>query len=278
MTVYVLLNLAFEILRCPRRVWTLFPGVFATRYKNKKPVMPQFLCFWGGGRPPQSPGFPGTFRWVSFNQTTRHVAGEAHPASEVVDEFCAISRRRWDEPLGPRNNSARGSLDLAVRIGRGPVLIARAAAEFESRTLACTTRPTYDSQLRAIVRIAEAAQFALLPMTRAKVAIVGGALKAAHIKTANLYLVRYKRAHVEAGHPVDDDLLLVLRSAKRAALRGNGATKKAAVFKLDQVAALPDEETPATPGGPRHPRRFVLIGTDPDGHGLVGTHSCPDAG
>ena len=113
---------------------------------------------------------------------------------------------------------------MAVQVASDPSLRLRAAAEFESRTLANTTKPTYDAQLKAIVKIAEAAQFSLLPITREKVAIIGGALKAANYKSANLYSVRYKRAHVEAGYPIDDELLLVLRSAKRAALRGVGAT------------------------------------------------------
>ena len=136
-----------------------------------------------------------------------------------------------------------------------------AATEFEARTSANTTKPTYDAQLKAVIKIAEAAKFPLLPMTREKVATIGGALKAANFKATNSYLVRYKRAHVEAGHPVSDELLLVLRSAKRAAARGAGATKKATVFDVERVASSPDVRAPAVVGGPGHPRRFVVIGT-----------------
>jgi hypothetical protein len=208
---------------------------------------------------------------------------------------------------------ARGCLATAIEVAKDPELRRRAAAEFEARTLANTSKPTYDSQLKAISRIAEAANFELLPITREKVAIIGGALKAANYKSANLYLVRYKRAHVEAGYAINDELLFVLRSAKRAAQRGTGATKKAAVFDVELVAQVEDCVDPVVTGGPLHPRRFVVMGTwwllreieaslirinqvslkadgvtvtldlpvsktDPDGRGFVRAHSCPAAG
>ncbi len=53
---------------------------------------------------------------------------------------------------------------LAVQVAGDPSLRVRAAAEFELRTLANTTKPTYDTQLKAVIKIAEAAQFPLLPM------------------------------------------------------------------------------------------------------------------
>ncbi len=46
---------------------------------------------------------------------------------------------------------------MAVQVASDPSLRLRAAAEFESMTLANTTKPTYDAQLKAIVKIAEAA-------------------------------------------------------------------------------------------------------------------------
>jgi hypothetical protein len=209
--------------------------------------------------------------------------------------------------LGPRSSSMRGSLALAVQVASDPSLRAKAAAEFESRMLASTT--TYDAQLKTIVKIAEAAKFPLLPVTRERVAVIG--CKAANFKSTNL--VRYKRAHVEAGYPSSDELLLVLRSAKRAATRGIGSTKEAAVFNVEMVAGVLDVAAPVSDGGPRHPRRFVIIGaswllrgieaslvrisqlsiaadgvtadldfpvstTDPDGRGFVRSHSCPEAG
>ena len=240
-------------------------------------------------------------------------AGGAEQAFEAVTEFCKDTSRRWDEPLAPRSSLARGCLATAIEVAKDPELRRRAAAEFEARTLANTSKPTYDSQLKAISRIAEAANFELLPITREKVAIIGGALKAANYKSANLYLVRYKRAHVEAGYAINDELLFVLRSAKRAAQRGTGATKKAAVFDVELVAQLEDCVDPVVTGGPLHPRRFVVMGTwwllreieaslirinqvslkadgvtvtldlpvsktDPDGRGFVRAHSCPAAG
>ena len=43
---------------------------------------------------------------------------------------------------------------LAVQVAGDPSLRVRAAAEFESRTLANTTKPTYDAQLKAIAMTA----------------------------------------------------------------------------------------------------------------------------
>ena len=74
---------------------------------------------------------------------------------------------------------------LAVQVASDPGLRVRAATEFEARTLAKNTKPTYDAQLKAVIKIAEAAKFPLLPMTREKVATIGGALKAANFKATN---------------------------------------------------------------------------------------------
>ncbi len=90
-------------------------------------------------------------------------------------------------------------LCVALQVAGDPNLHAQAAAEFESCALANTTKPTYDVQIKAIVKIAEAAKFPLLPTTRGTVAVIGGTVKAANFKSANSCLARYNRAHVEAG-------------------------------------------------------------------------------
>ncbi len=134
------------------------------------------------------------------------------------------------------------------------------AEKFESRTSANTAKPTHEAQLKAICEIAEAAGFEVPPVAREKVAIVGGALRAANFRSTNSYLVRHGRARVEAGFPLSDALLVVLRLARKPATRGAGATRKAAFFDVELIAKLLVVEQPAVAGGPRYPRGFIIVG------------------
>ena len=45
---------------------------------------------------------------------------------------------------------------------------------------------------------------------------------------------------MEAGHQVSNEILRVLRSAKRAAQRGTGATKKAATADVELISERED--------------------------------------
>ena len=84
-------------------------------------------------------------------------------------------------------------------IGR-PQRAATAAAEFRGATLAVTTRPAADSYMEALVSLARAGSFELLPFTPEQAYAIGGALRAAGYRSTASYLERYKQMHVEEGY------------------------------------------------------------------------------
>ena len=97
----------------------------------------------------------------------RKVAPPAFDTEQAVAMFVNSKKVRWDQPdeQGGEGSASRGSMVVAVAIMADPVARRVVAKEFERQTLAVTTRPVYDSQLRSLRRLAETAGLDLLPFT-----------------------------------------------------------------------------------------------------------------
>lgn len=168
---------------------------------------------------------------------------------------------RWDEPVLEAQTAERGSLSRALEVAADPAARARAAQRFDSLKLAATTAPVYSSHWKTIVRIFTAAGIAPLPMTAYKVDVLGGALKEGGYRSGVAFLERYKRAHIEAGGEVSEQLRLQFRGALRAAVRGIGPTRRAEAFSMRSLMDAQTTEEPVVAGGPRAPGRFAATGT-----------------
>lgn len=98
-------------------------------------------------------------------------------------------------------------------------------------------------------------------MTGDKVDILGGILKEAGYRSGSAFLERYKRAHIEDGGGLTDQLRLQFKGALRAATRGLGPSRRAEAFSLQALHVVQDADQAVTQGGPAAPGRFATIGT-----------------
>ena len=63
-----------------------------------------------------------------------------------------------------------------------------------------------------------------------------------------------------AGQQIGDDLRRTAQQLKRAAARGLGPPERSAVFPVERLPELTDEDEPFVEAGPVHPRRVLTIG------------------
>ena len=101
----------------------------------------------------------------AHQQWTSPTTGAADGGERALAK--APKKIRWDlavvqKPVAHR----RGSLAEAVRIIGTPHLADEAEKDFGDQTLAVTTRPVYASRHKALIKLASAGGFDLLPMTK----------------------------------------------------------------------------------------------------------------
>ncbi|CAK0804234.1 unnamed protein product [Prorocentrum cordatum] len=172
----------------------------------------------------------------------------------------APARRRWDETAAAAP-AKRACLAGALQVIGCPQRSAAAAAEFREATLAVTTRPVMDSYTKALVSLARAGGFDLLPFTPEKAYRIGGALRAAGYRSTACYLERYKQMHVEEDYDWSVRLHGVMRGCRRASIRGLGPPTHAAVFTLESWLVAAHVKRAHAQGGPTEPGRFITVGT-----------------
>ena len=196
----------------------------------------------------------------AHQQRTSPTTGAADGGERVLAK--APKKTRWDlavvqKPAAHR----RGSLAEAVRIIGTPHLADEAEKDFGDQTLAVTTRPVYASRHKALIKLASAGGFDLLPMTKDKLYRIGGALKKAGYRSIGGYLVAYKKAHIEARldwGPADADFF---RSARLSAKRGQGPSKQAEVYTRESWEEAAVVLSAVVSGGPMQPGPFINTGT-----------------
>ncbi|CAK0806281.1 unnamed protein product, partial [Prorocentrum cordatum] len=172
----------------------------------------------------------------------------------------APARRRRDETAAAAP-AKRACLAGALQVIGCPQRSAAAAAEFREATLAVTTRPVMDSYTKALVSLAKAGGFDLLPFTLEKAYRIGGALRAAGYRSTACYLERYKQMHVEEDYDWSVRLHGVMRGCRRASIRGLGPPTHAAVFTLESWLVAAHVKRAHAQGGPTEPGRFITVGT-----------------
>lgn len=200
----------------------------------------------------------GPSRGRSRSRPAQRAQGSAHLDSPHTSG--ARELMRWDEPPCA-GAGARRSIARALELAANPQGREWAAGEFDKAKLAATTKPVYQWHWRTIGKIFDAAGTTPLPMTAHKVDLLGGILKEAGYRSGSAFLLRYKRAHVEAGGVVSDLLHMQFKGALRAATRGLGPVRRAEAFSLQALCAIQDEGRAAGPGGPVAPGRFAIVGT-----------------
>ena len=136
-----------------------------------------------------------------------------------------------------------------------------ALAQFDQDVLATTTRRSEDAKTRTLQNMCRQWGLDLLPLTRAKMRIVGASLKAGGYRSASQYLYLAKKLHERDDHAFGPDLHQALAEARRSCERGMGPSHRMEGLPLDRLGHLPREETLLVPGGPWAPRRALVAGT-----------------
>lgn len=147
-----------------------------------------------------------------------------------------------------------------VRVESDRHLLEAATAEYERSKFAGKGREGVESLQKWWAERAAVAGLDPYPITRDKLALMGALLLAAGYRSAPLYFSAVRRRHIELGHHWSDSLSLEVRDGTRACTRGAGPPRKCGPLDMAAVAALPDEEAPCVPKGPKWPRDGVLLG------------------
>ena len=190
--------------------------------------------------PPQ-----GHLRWVKQWQTRGIMANLIKGAKDTVKAFCSPKKRPIDElknlnapslsrlppgtisnpPITGKNRSRKGALNIAraTRISR------RLMTELERDFSADSSRKSKVAIRRTVRSLLKEARpkGEVVPATVERLKLLGGILKGAKYKAANIYLGEYKLMHVEAGFDWTDQLDRTLQLCKRATTRGVGPSNKA---------------------------------------------------
>eukprot|EP00435_Cladocopium_sp_Y103_P026794 s2314_g6.t1 len=187
---------------------------------------------------------------------------EPKPAKrKSLSEGFAMGPRAEVEPMpevheaytGPKAYS-RGSMDRALKLARhsGEECAAALIAEVDAQSSRASLRSLQSTWERLATQAGFSKPFELTPNL---VFTVVGVLKAADYRSAANYLEAAKRKHVQAGHPLTDQLKLACKMAIRSSKRDLGPSKQAEPLKLAVLANFRVKEA-LHPGASR-PRESV---------------------
>ena len=130
-----------------------------------------------------------------------------------------------------------------------------AIAELDGDVYAQSSRRPRNSRWATLQKLARGAvpAFEVLPLTRAKVRLLGAAFKAGGYRSGGEYLKVAKSKHLQSGHHWDTVLQAVLADTNRSLARGLGAVERAADFDLCGLAGEGRELPGLNAEGPRRP-------------------------
>ena len=204
----------------------------------------------GCGRSPSSPNPP---RDSGPTAATRF--GGVTAAGDSGDVPPALPGLRAGAP--GRQAYRRGSLpNLAEEEAREAAL-----EEFERAVYAQGTLDTHESLLNTAQKLLDFWQAPLLPLTVRTVRRLGAGLKAGGYRSAPAYLSVVRQAAERAGQVLTPDVELALKDARRACLRGVGPAHRVEGLPLARLHELPDDPAPWAIGGPRAPKRAIILGS-----------------
>ena len=156
---------------------------------------------------------------------------------------------------------AKGSHRLALRTAKSAGRLRRARRLLDSRIYAESSKKPRASRLATLRRLLRGTGRPFLPITAEAMRDVAAALLAGRYRSTANFLADWRKAHVEAGHPWTERLIVLRRDLLRASARGQGPPKRAATFGAERLPLVPDTRSePITRGGPRWPWLLITVG------------------
>ena len=186
------------------------------------------------------------------------------PASSSAGPSCVpaprlLPPRRADAPVVRPYTT--GAKQLALDIARSPLRRAEAVNALKDATYAKTSIAPRAARQSLWTEVLVAAGFSKDDLSPEAVDTVTAVLHAAGYRSAPQVLGQALADAKRDGIAVPDATWARVPGLRRALRRGAGAPKKTAPFPLDRAGELSGAPAPLAPGGPVHPRRFLVAGS-----------------
>ena len=157
---------------------------------------------------------------------------------------------------------SRGSQELALTIARDPARLAEARESLIGNVYAKSAQAPVESKRETWAKFArETGHSDPFDLSADLVFDVMSVLREAGYRSADAYLATAKTVFYERNGCMDSSTTLACRQASRACRRGLGPGKHTEALPLTRLQELPAGAEPWNPGGPCHPRRFLVIGS-----------------
>ena len=155
---------------------------------------------------------------------------------------------------------ARGNLARARRALSTVTESDRAKKRLREDVFANSTRSTRAAQEATLQKIADTADFPLVPVTDRSLETIAAALKAAGYRSGAAYLSLLQQIHEGAGHEWKPQFRVRVKEYVRSLERGIGPARRAATVRLEVVLiGAVRAPSPAVPDGPILPVDFVHV-------------------